>query len=79
MLIGHGVRLRSLMHTISSAQNQPILLTMPPPHQRAVRPRLPRNYGFQKLNELVRKRPYLEVKETPDRSGFVHLHVRLKH
>jgi uncharacterized LabA/DUF88 family protein len=38
----------------------------------------PRNYGFTKLGELVRKQPYLEVKETPDPSGFVHLHVRLR-
>jgi len=29
------------MHTISGAQDQPILLTTPPPCQRAVRPRLP--------------------------------------
>jgi len=36
----------------------------------------PRNYGYAKLGELVRKQPYLEVKETPDQSGFVHLHVR---
>lgn len=38
----------------------------------------PRNYGFTKLGELVRKQPYLEVKETPDQTGFVHLHVRLR-
>lgn len=38
----------------------------------------PRNYGFTKLGELVRKQPYIEVKEAPDASGFVHLHVRLK-
>ena len=40
----------------------------------------PRNYGFQKLGELVRKQPYLEVKETPtgDGSTHVHLYVRLK-
>lgn len=40
----------------------------------------PRNYGFQKLGELVRKQPYLEVKEVPvgDRSTNVHLHVRLR-
>jgi uncharacterized LabA/DUF88 family protein len=37
-----------------------------------------RNYGFGKLSELVRKQTYLEVKEAPDASGFVHLHVRLK-
>ena len=38
----------------------------------------PRNYGFTKLSELVRKQPYVEVKEAPDASGFVHLHVRVK-
>lgn len=40
----------------------------------------PRNYGFQKLGELVRKQPYLEVKEVPvgDGSTNVHLYVRLK-
>lgn len=37
-----------------------------------------RNYGFGKLSELVRKQAYLEVKETPDASGFVHLHVRVR-
>jgi uncharacterized LabA/DUF88 family protein len=37
-----------------------------------------RNYGFGKLSEVVRKQAYLEVKETPDASGFVHLHVRVK-
>jgi len=40
----------------------------------------PRNYGCQKLGELVRKLPYLEVKEVPagDGSTNVHLHVRLR-
>jgi len=39
----------------------------------------PRNYGFTKLGELVRKQPYVEVKEVKDdASGFVHLHVRMK-
>lgn len=38
----------------------------------------PRNYGFTKLSELVRKQSYVEVKETNDASGFLHLHVRLK-
>lgn len=40
----------------------------------------PRNYGCQKLGELVRKQPYLEVKEVPvaDGSANVHLYVRLK-
>jgi hypothetical protein len=37
----------------------------------------PRNYGFGKLGELVRQQPYLEVRETPDPTGVVHLHVRL--
>lgn len=40
----------------------------------------PRNYGCQKLGELVRQQPYLEVKETPAQDGScnVHLYVRLK-
>jgi len=40
----------------------------------------PRNYGCQKLGELVRKQPFIEVKEVPsgDNSGSVNLHVRLK-
>jgi uncharacterized LabA/DUF88 family protein len=40
----------------------------------------PRNYGFAKLGELVRKQPYLEVKEvnTGDNSAIVQLHVRIK-
>lgn len=40
----------------------------------------PRNYGFQKLGELVRNQPYLEVRETPvgDGSANVHLFVRAK-
>lgn len=40
----------------------------------------PRNYGFQKLGELVRGQPYLEVKSVPagDGSPNVHLYVRLK-
>lgn len=40
----------------------------------------PRNYGCQKLGELVRKQGYLEVKEVPasDGSTNVHLFVRLK-
>ncbi|MDT3680356.1 MAG: NYN domain-containing protein [Burkholderiaceae bacterium] len=39
----------------------------------------PRNFGFQKLGELVRAQRYVEVKETPigDGSTNVHLHVRL--
>lgn len=40
----------------------------------------PRNYGFQKLGELVRKQSYIEVKEVPvgDGSTNLHLYVRLK-
>jgi len=40
----------------------------------------PRNYGFQKLGELVRGQPFLEVKSVPagDGSPNVHLYVRLK-
>ena len=39
-----------------------------------------RNYGCQKLGELVRKQNYLEVKEVPVGDGptKVHLYVRLK-
>lgn len=36
----------------------------------------PRNYGFKKLGELVRKQPYLEVKETQEPSGLLFLQVR---
>lgn len=38
----------------------------------------PRNYGCQKLGELVRKQAYLEVKEVSagDGSAIVHLYVR---
>lgn len=39
----------------------------------------PRNYGFTKLSELVRKQSNIDVRETKDdASGFVHLYVRLK-
>jgi uncharacterized LabA/DUF88 family protein len=40
----------------------------------------PRNYGFQKLGELVRGQPFLELKSVPagDGSPNVHLYVRLK-
>lgn len=40
----------------------------------------PRNYGHQKLGELVRRQTYLEVKEVPvgDGSTNVHLYTRLK-
>jgi uncharacterized LabA/DUF88 family protein len=39
-----------------------------------------RNYGFNKLGDLVRRQPYLEVKEQPGGKdgGAVHLHVRLR-
>jgi hypothetical protein len=38
----------------------------------------PRNYGFQKLGELVRAQPYIEVKSAPigDGSPNVHLFIR---
>lgn len=36
----------------------------------------PRNYGFKKLSELVRRQPYLEVADIPDSTGFVHVEVR---
>lgn len=38
----------------------------------------PRNYGFKKLGELVRKQPYLEVKETQEPSGLLFLQVRVR-
>lgn len=42
----------------------------------------PRNYGYQKLGELVRGQPYLETKEVSAGDGssnvHVHLHVRLR-
>lgn len=40
----------------------------------------PRNYGFSKLGELMRKQAYLEVKEVPmgDGSTNVHIYVRRK-
>ena len=40
----------------------------------------PRNYGCQKLGELVRKQAYLDVKEVPvsDGSTNVHLYVKLR-
>jgi hypothetical protein len=36
----------------------------------------PRNCGFTKLREVVRKQTYLEVKETTEPSGFNHLSAR---
>jgi uncharacterized LabA/DUF88 family protein len=40
----------------------------------------PRNYGFEKLGELVRAQPYLEVKTIPtnENGGPLHVHVRLQ-
>lgn len=40
----------------------------------------PRNYGVMKLSELMRNRPYLEVKETPvsEGQGPVHIFIRRK-
>lgn len=40
----------------------------------------PRNYGFQKLGELVRKQKYLTIKEVPisSGSGAVQIFIRLK-
>ena len=40
----------------------------------------PRNYGCQKLGELVRRQRFLEVRETPSREGSTttHVYVRLK-
>ena len=36
------------------------------------------NYGFSELGELMREQPQLEIRESPDNSGAVHLHVRLR-
>jgi uncharacterized LabA/DUF88 family protein len=40
----------------------------------------PRNYGYSKLGELMRKQAYLEVKEVPfgEVATQVHLHIRRK-
>lgn len=40
-----------------------------------------RNYGFEKLGQLVREQAFLEIKEVPtsDSSGNMHLHVRMRH
>lgn len=39
----------------------------------------PRNYGSQKLGELVRKQQYIEVKEVlSEKSTAPHLYIRLK-
>lgn len=37
-----------------------------------------RLYGSAKLGELVRRQPYLEVRETTDGIGNTHLSVRLR-
>lgn len=37
-----------------------------------------RNYGFKKLSDLVRAQPYLDVRDTPDDTGFVHVELRMK-
>lgn len=37
-----------------------------------------RNYGFRKLSELVRQQTYLEVQETADAAGSIHLQVRCR-
>lgn len=37
-----------------------------------------RNYGFKKLSDLVRSQSYLDVRDVPDGTGFVHVEVRLK-
>lgn len=38
----------------------------------------PRNYGFQKLGELVRKQPYLEIKETPIGGDTMTVHIQVR-
>jgi len=38
----------------------------------------PRNYGFTKLGELVRKQAYLEVKEVVDAAGLTHISTRMR-
>lgn len=38
----------------------------------------PRNYGFSKLSELVRKQPYLQVKEEPISPGSTNVHVYVR-
>lgn len=38
----------------------------------------PRNYGCQKLGELMRKQPYLEFKEAPVSEGAGNLHIYVK-
>lgn len=38
----------------------------------------PRNYGFKKLNELVRAQPEIEVTDRTDAAGSTHVEVRLR-
>lgn len=38
----------------------------------------PRSYGFPKLSELVRGQAFVEVKESPDAQGNIHLRVRIR-
>lgn len=40
----------------------------------------PRNYGYQKLGELVRKQPYIEIREVPSGEGSttMNLYARIK-
>lgn len=38
----------------------------------------PRNYGFKKLNELVRAQPWLEVADRADATGTPHVELRLR-
>lgn len=38
----------------------------------------PRNYGFQKLGELVRAQNYIEVKSVPVTDGSQHLHMYVR-
>ena len=38
----------------------------------------PRNYGFPKLGELVRKQNYLEVRETPASDGSANVHIQVR-
>ncbi|MCZ4314065.1 NYN domain-containing protein [Comamonadaceae bacterium G21597-S1] len=37
-----------------------------------------RNYGFAKLGELMRKQPYLEVKDAPVGDGSAHVHILVR-
>ena len=38
----------------------------------------PRNYGFQKLGELVRAQPYLEVRSVSAEAGSPNAHVYVR-